>query len=82
MSILRTVYSTSESSKSRIGFSICKRPDNGGSAGRTTSVLANFYPIEIDFTRSFYQYAVEIECMFSKRDGSIGKFTVPRHSRQ
>lgn len=77
------VYSTSSSSQAaRIGFKICKRPDDGGSSGRKTAISANFFPIEIDFSRSFYQYAVEIECIFEKRDGTTGKFSVLRDSRQ
>lgn len=77
-----TVYSSSSSSQVQIGFKICKRPDNGGVSGRKTTVHANFFPIEIDFSRSFYQYAVEIECVFKKRDDTSGKFSVSKDSRQ
>ena len=73
--------SSSASGGARLGLRMCRRPDNGGSAGRKTQTQANFYSIDIDFTRHFVQYAVEIECTFEKQNGTTGKFSVPRDSR-
>lgn len=74
-------YSSDRVGNSIKGLQICTRPDKGGGAGRKTKTLSNHYPIEIDFNRKFYQYAVEVDCVFAKKDGATGTYSVNRDIR-
>lgn len=75
-------YSSDKNTTTPVGLQICRRPDRGGCAGRKTTTLSNHYPIQIDFGRKFYQYAVEVECVFAKAGGATGVYSVNRDLRQ
>ena len=52
----------------------CIRPDSGNTvANRQTELIANFYDIDIDFTKSACHYDAEIDFIFQKKDGTSGK---------
>lgn len=64
------------------GLSLAKRPDSGGSKGRSIDVYANFYPVKINFDKLAYQYDVDISCTFVRKDGSLGEFMARREQRK
>ncbi len=77
-----TSYSDSNAQSARLGLKVATRPDQGGAKGRSTTVRANFYPIDIDFSKSAVQYDVDITCTFTRKDGSQGSFSVKREHRK
>jgi hypothetical protein len=77
-----TFYSSEASASARLGMTVARRPDSGGSKGRETTIKTNFYRLDIDYTKSAIQYDVEITCSFTRKDGSAGSFSVKRENRK
>jgi hypothetical protein len=81
-STISSFYSDTNAQSARLGLKVAERPDQGGSKGRSTVVRVNFYPIDIDYTKSAVQYDVEITCTFTRKDGTSGSFSVKREHRK
>jgi hypothetical protein len=78
----RSEFYSDASGVARRGLSIAKRPDQGGSKGRKTEFRTNYYDIEIDYTKTAYQFDVDIICSFTRKDGSQANFNVKRENRK
>lgn len=77
--IICSAYSDSTSHRT---LEFCKKPNTSGKMVKQIEVLANFFALEIDYSKSFYQYHVDVIKKITKRNNSCGEVSVNKDKRR
>lgn len=78
----KIIYSAYSDSTSHRALEFCKKPNTSGQMGRPIEVFANFYAVKIDYSKSFYQYQVDVTKKITKKNNTDVEVFVNKDKRR